>query len=357
MKKLTFYSIILLVLASIYHPSKAQSRKDKRPVTYEELYDDPYTINRLFIGFQPIYGELFVANVNAGFGVEARYFWKEKMNFMAHFRKTYNAATDMSRDLAEKNSDIFMEPNVFNYFELGATYHIKDFDQSSKTKMFLYRKSYKGNRWASRVPLNAEIPCTVRKIYGGRLGGIYFDTTTELNRAFDAQDISHEDFISKEDGTSLPSTIVGEGGEERPLRVFGNMSVPAIYAGGSMSWIKNVAVDFDKYEEGVDDLILTVFLDVIVAPNVNVDDIMYRDTDPVSGELRTRTYASDPLNTSIIGFRAGLDGRFNRTLSWAYGGEVGMRPGLQGRSFYALIKISFPVYSTNLDYSVEAFGK
>jgi hypothetical protein len=52
-----------------------------------------------------------------------------------------------------------------------------------------------------------------------------------------------------------------------------------------------------------------------------------------------------------------MDGRFNRMFSWAYGAEVGYRPSLEGRSFYAVFKISFPVFGTNLDYKVESFGK
>jgi hypothetical protein len=43
--------------------------------------------------------------------------------------------------------------------------------------------------------------------------------------------------------------------------------------------------------------------------------------------------------------------------SWAYGAEVGYRPSFEGRSFYAMFKISFPVFGTNLDYKVESFGK
>ncbi|NJM25603.1 MAG: hypothetical protein HC859_09035 [Bacteroidia bacterium] len=34
-------------------------RKDKTAVTYEEIYDEPYSVNKLFVQFQPLYGELF----------------------------------------------------------------------------------------------------------------------------------------------------------------------------------------------------------------------------------------------------------------------------------------------------------
>ena len=139
--------------------------------------------------------------------------------------------------------------------------------------------------------------------------------------------------------------------------VFTNIDVIGLYLGASMSWIRNIAVDFDKYEAGVDDLIMTAFFDILIAPSVSLEDIIYSEIDPNTNELVTRRFSSDILKTNLFGFRLGLDGKFNRTLSWGYGGEFGYRPSLKGRGFYAMLKISFPVYSTNLDYGVEAFGK
>src|SRR3954462_2500308 len=79
----------------------AQERKDKTAVTYEELYDEPYSVNKLFVAFQPLYGELFVTNVNAGFGVEASYYYQDKADFKVQYRKTYSQHFfDFSRDLA-----------------------------------------------------------------------------------------------------------------------------------------------------------------------------------------------------------------------------------------------------------------
>ena len=312
-------------------------RKDKTAVTYEELYDEPYSINKLFVGFQPLYGEIFATNINAGFGFEAQYFLQDKMNFKAQFRKTYSKTFyDFSRDLAQKISDVDNRTEVYNYYEFGGTYHVKDFESSSKTKMFLYKNSYKGNKWAARVPLNAEIPCKVRKIYGVRLGGIIWDSSTDINRALDAQDLTHADLQDAE-GDGLPDNI----------DVFSNIASKGLYVGGSMTWIRNVAVSFDKFETGVDDLILTTYFDVLVSPWISLDDVVYQ------GEV----YSIEAIKTNKIGFRAGIEGRFNRVLSWSYGGEIGYRPSIDGRGFFALLKISFPVYSTNLDYKVEAFGK
>ncbi len=332
-------------------------RKDKTPVTYEELYDEPYSVNKLFIGLTPLYGELFVANVNAGYGADVAYYHKDKVDFKFQFRKTYSQQFfDLARDLAVKKSNVDNRAEVYNYFELGGTYHIKDFEESSKTKMFLYKKSYKGDKWAARVPLNAEIPCKVRKIYGARLGGIIWDSSVDLNRVMERQGLTNADLKSGD--LSLPNSFFNVNtGREEDLSVFSNISVMGGYVGGSMTWIKNVAVNFDKFEEGIDDLIFTVYADALISPAVRIADVVYTDRDPNTVEEGTRIYSVSPINTKALGFRVGMDGRFNRMFSWSYGGEVGYRPNIAGSGFYALFKISFPVFGTNLDYKVESFGK
>lgn len=328
-------------------------RKDKTAVTYEEIYDEPYSINKLFIHLQPIYGEVFATNINAGFGLEANYYLRDKVDFKAHFRKTYSKSFyDFSRDLASKTSDVDNRFEVFNYYEFGFTYHIKDFEESSKTKMFLYKSSYKGNKWAARVPLTAEVPCKVRKIYGARLGGIIWDSSTDLNRVMESQGLSYADFRSS-DGILLSDFTTD-------ANLFTNISSKGLYLGGSMTWIRNVAVSFDKFEAGVDDLIFTAFFDLMFAPSLELDNIVYTPKDPGSGLpiiTEQRTYDVSAVNLKKFGFRAGIEGKFNRQFSWAYGGEIGYRPSIEGNTFYALLKISFPVFGSNLDYGVEAFGK
>ncbi|MEQ8425731.1 MAG: hypothetical protein RIA63_13530, partial [Cyclobacteriaceae bacterium] len=106
-------------------------------------------------------------------------------------------------------------------------------------------------------------------------------------------------------------------------------------------------VSFDSYEEAVDDGMLTLYLDILFSPSLNLDPVQYL----------SQEYSLEAVKTSAVGFRLGIDGKFNRTLSWGYGGEVGYRPSLKGHGFFAMFKISFPVFGTNLDYKVESFGK
>jgi hypothetical protein len=327
--------------------SQAQTQKEKQSVTFEQLYDEPFSINKFFIGFQPLYGEVFATNPNAGFGLEASYYYKDKFDIKVSVRKPYSSQFyDGARQLAIENSNVADKPTPFGYYELGGTYHIKDFDQESKTRMVLYKKSFKGDRWASTVPLHAEIPCKVRKIYGARLGGILWNSSTDLNRALSSQGLTNND-ITSISGKTLPVTYSDANGVTRTFNVFGNIHSFDVYVGGSLAWIRNIAVSFDKYEEGVDDGIMTVFFDIIFAPSFTLDPVTYQ------GEQ----YTTSSLKASSFGARVGIDGKFNRTLGWSYGGEIGLRPSLEGKGFYAMFKIAFPLYSTNLDYKVESFGK
>ncbi|MBS1559721.1 MAG: hypothetical protein JST69_13455 [Bacteroidetes bacterium] len=345
----------LVILWACFLPSLvlAQAQKEKPAVTFEELYDEPFSINKLFVGFQPLYGELFATNVNAGFGIEAMYYHKDKFDVKASFRKTYSSeffdfnrnASLLKQNSAVPGSYISDKPVTFSYYEIGGTYHFKDFDQESKTKMVLYRKSFKGDRWASTVPLHAEVPCKVRKIYGGRIGALMWNSTADLTRALTKQGLTNAN-LKTTAGTALPATYTDQG-QNKQLYVFGNLSSTAIYLGGSMSWIRNVAVSFDKYDDGVDDGMMTVYFDVLVAPAVNLDPVTYLGNQ----------YSTKPIKTNMLGMRAGIEGKFNRTLGWSYGGEVGYRPSIKGQGFYAMFKIAFPLYSTNLDYKVESFGK
>src|SRR5690606_8675689 len=116
----------------------------------------------------------------------------------------------------------------------------------------------------------------------------------------------------------------------QPLSVFSNIASRNVYLGGSMAWMRNVAINFDKFEEGVDDLMFTVYFDLIYAPVLTVDDIVYTQPHPVTASSETRSYSVSPLKLQSFGGRIGIDGRFNRNFSWAYGGEIGYRPGIEG---------------------------
>ncbi|QCK14720.1 hypothetical protein [Mangrovivirga cuniculi] len=179
-----------------------------------------------------------------------------------------------------------------------------------------------------------KIPSKVRKIYGARLGGIYYDSSVDLDRAM------------KNQGTTMSSPS----GEPFPddAKVYSNMSSYAIYLGGSMSWYKNIAVDPDRsFGVLINDLMFTTYFDLIYAPGLQVEDVFY------NGEI----YSADNIELTKFGFRAGIQGKFNRTWGWSYNIETGLRPTVKTQGFYILGKISFPVFATKLENTREAFGK
>ena len=100
--------------------------------------------------------------------------------------------------------------------------------------------------------------------------------------------------------------------------------------------------------------LLTTFADFMFAPSMTMEDVLYRD--PTQGNT-VRTFRTDQIETKAWGYRLGIEGKTNRTIGWAYGAEVGSRPGVKGRGFFAVIKVSLPVYSTSLNSRREAFGK
>jgi hypothetical protein len=211
--------------------------------------------------------------------------------------------------------------------------------------MTLYKNSYKGNKWASRVPLQTEVPSKVRKIYGGRLGAIAWYSSTSLNGALHKQNLTNADLVN-DSGEGLPLTYVSNG-KTNTFNVFSNVNSAAVYLGGSITRIRNVAVAFDNYEGGLDDGILTFYFDILYAPLVKVENVQYNDVN----------YYVSALKMNPLGFRIGMDGKFNRTLSWGYGGEIGYRPSIKGRSFYTMFRIAMPMFGTNLENKVESFGK
>jgi hypothetical protein len=321
-----FKIVSLLFLSLVAAPVFSQNEKpDAEKFTYEEYYDAPYDINKLFIHLQPLYGELFVTNVNIGFGLEVNYYLNDKWDFSGHARKAYTRTFDFERNVASKSSSVDNRLQVYNYFEAGATYHIIDKEHDTETKIILYADSYKGNKWSSRIPQYVKVPSKVRKITGARLGGVAYNSTTDLSRALLAQGVN---LINENENIIDPQA-----------NIFGNVDVMGFYLGGSMAWIKNFAIKPDKgYGILGNDMIFTSFFDVLIAPAVMIEDVIYQD----------QIFSSQPIKTNKIGFRLGMNGKFNREFSWGYGTEIGYRPGVQGRGFFTTVKISLPVFGTDL---------
>ena len=103
--KIVKYILVILISYSFIFTAQAQFRRgsENKTVTYEEMYNDPYDINKLFIGITPAYGDVHVTNITTGFGIDATYYMKDKMHFKAHARTPYFIGSDFARNAAQKN--------------------------------------------------------------------------------------------------------------------------------------------------------------------------------------------------------------------------------------------------------------
>jgi len=312
-----------------------------KTATYEELYDDPYDVNKLFIHLLPVYGELFSSNVNIGWGVKADYYHNDLFDVSLSVRAPYTKKTDFIRDVAEKNSDVLNTPFKFFFTELGGTYHIIDRNEDTESKFVLYNKNYaKDNKWETMVPEYILAPTKRRRIYGARLGGTYYQTSFDVNRV-----------LADQGNSMVDSSGVGF---ESQASIFGNLNSAGLYIGGSMALFKNVAVAFDKtYENVANDLLFTSYFDILLFPMNKVEDIFYKS----SSDSPEVVYSSDVVETNMFGFRLGMEGKFNREFSWGYGAELGYRPGIKGKGTYAMIRFSCPIFGTKFRHEVDAFGK
>ena len=342
--------LIISISCSFVFSADAQfrSRSENKTLTYEEMYNDPYDINKLFIGITPAYGDIHVSNITTGFGLDATYYLNDFMHFKAHARTTYFIGSDFARSAAINNGfDPQARARTYFFTEASASYHIWDKEQESESKIPLYSKNYEGAEWAAKVPKRAKIPNKRREILFARVGGVYYQTTSELSRAIAAQGVTVNPVGETEQSNN---SITGETNEA----VFGNVIGAGVSVGGGFTWIKNFAAKPDKtYEELVDDHVFSTFLDLFIFPMVTVEDFYHQP----AGATNFIQYDASAINTFMFGGRIGIDGHFNRTLGWGYGAEIGVRPGLAQRGFYGLLKITFPMYGTKLDYSVEAFGR
>lgn len=315
--------ILLCILLVSTLSSKSQHQADDIP--HEIMYDEPYAVNKFFIKFQPIYADVFVTNINAGFGVEGNYFYQDKANFQLKYRRAYARKFDIAKDVAEKNNNVDNEPVTFNFLELGGTYHINDFEEEIESEVFLVDSEQGTEQFATKAPETLMITVKRRRIYGLRMGGFAYQTSTDIVRVLDAQDIT----LLSNAGSLLVTN---------DLTVFSNLKSAGFYLGGSYTAIKNYGVKFaDEYKPAGEDLILNVYLDIMFGLGLDVEDIEYQN----------EIYDASIIETNNIGFKLGIEGMFNRKLSWAYGSEIGFRPGIQKRSFFALIKLSFPVFGTD----------
>ena len=328
--KYTFLICLFLFSGFIAY---AQEEEEEEVPTYQTMYDDPYDIRNLYLMFQPIYGDIGAINLTGGFGIEGAYYHKSKFDVQLAFRTSYGKRFDINRDAATRNATNTDEFPMYFNIEFGGTYHIQDVMKESSSKVLLYTKNLKGTDWASTVARYAEVNGKVRTIIGGRLGGMFNSTTTNINAILSVQE---KDLYDSEGLPYLNEDI------------YSNLQTFVIYVGGSYSWIRNYAVEFsERWDPSGDDQLITPYFDIMFAPSINLSDVT------IDGE----TVSTADIDQLSLGFRGGVNVKFNRKLSWGYGVEAGIKPGIKKRGFFLVFKMSFPLYAKKLGTKETSAGE
>jgi hypothetical protein len=323
-RKITFLFCLLCSLSSF--AQRNNSATAKSDVEYDLLYDEPYDLQKMWLQIMPLYVDYFSTNLNVGYGLRASYYLKEKMNFQLQARRAYAQVTDFARSAGQKNKITSNKLTPSFYLEGGGTYHISDKAGAGNSRMVIYTRRYSYDKWAATVPEHVLIPSKIRHILGARLGGYFWnnainlsDVTTRKNLTLTAAEMPTD---------TLPET-----------RVYTNIQSAGIYLGGSFATIRNVAIKPKKYDAYTNDVIFTLYADIIYAPFVKIENPRIRD------EITKKdvVYDAAAIPVKNLGFRLGFDGMYNRDFGWSWGGELGYRPSVQGRSFFVTARVAFAI--------------
>ena len=324
------FSLLLLLLTL-----QARAQQPTTPeftAGAEVLYDRPAEIRKMFIGFQPLYGEFFTANVNAGFGIDAHYMPGRKFDARLQYRQPWASRFfDQAREDARRNKDTDNKPVLFNYLEVGFSYHLIDQEKKGKLKVIVYDKRLKGEKWAASVPETKALDGQVRVVVSARTGLIRWQSALDVSGALDRQGNTNA-------AVGLPETIVDGLGRTVPLRAYSNMNSLVTFLGVGYARIRNAAVGFQKFESTLDDGIMTYYADILYAPSTIFQDVTWSSA----------TYALDAVRKTSFGYRVGLDSKFNRVIGLGLGAEAGKRPGPAKDNFYLVFKVAIPVLGSNL---------
>lgn len=337
-KRILIFSFIILSFSSfLFSQTEENQEKNDESVVYEKLYDEPYDVYKLWIKFQPMYFDIFMSNFNAGFGFEAEYLEYEKFDLRMAFRKPYSSSTDVYRNAGEVNNDFVTNLRSAYFFEIGGSYHVYDDVKDGIAKIVLRRihKSAKARARENIKPVEfINVAANVREIVGVRAGFMSYSTSINLSDLAVRQNI--------ESFTGNDGTVINDFTNNR---LYGSMAALGFYVGGSYAQFRNVIIKPENYSNLANDILFNTYADILVVPSFSFSDVF----------IMNESFDISAVKTNPIGFRLGLEGKFNQKFTYCYAFETGIRPSVSKRGLFALVKLSFPVLATSLKMKKESF--
>ncbi|MGD1841785.1 MAG: hypothetical protein ACFB0B_12940 [Thermonemataceae bacterium] len=323
--------IVCLLMSGVVAAQKAnpaEMERDNKDLTstqaleYEILYDEPDSLNKLFVTFHPLYAELFATNATFGFSGQLHYFYEKKWDAYLNGRKAYATSFDIAQAAGENRSTVDYRLQNYRFFEGGFTYHYKAETRMGTAKITPSRAGLNPRVVQSTVTTNLKVPALVRTIIGIRGGAYAWGSSVNLGT------------IAEEQGVNIIATT-GSDTLRNDDNLFTNFSSEGFFVGGSFTQIRNIFIQPYGYDPVNNDHIFNLYLDILFSPFMRLETIE-KDGTP---------YNVDVMAFNNVGARMGVQGMFNRGFGWTYNLELGLRPSLQQRTFYSLLRVGITLGS------------
>lgn len=381
MRQTVLFSIFLLIGISLL-PDQAEAQRGRRSrrskdIVFDQVYNNPSEVKRLFLGLMPAYADMFTTNVNLGVGVDAHIFPKklgvgglqnENKKYSLHFhaRTTYASQTDLNRFLHSENTAAFTanefgSPGWYVYAEGGYAYHFYDNVAEDNIKLPVTSTRRDLKKAASEVNDIFEVTVDKRTLVTARAGLLGYRSAVNWNNVVSRDnrrvmrgmyDADPEDAIEP---VSIRYDSLGIRNEAEGLGLrnyaFGDVIVGSVYLGASMSWIWNAGFETEGHADVVRDAMVTGYADFMVAPFVVVGEVKSYNGKFVASPNDLADFRNR------FGGRIGLDIAHNRAFGWGLNAEIGYRPGIHRNGAYFMMGFRFPVFATDMNNLRESFQK
>jgi len=322
--------ITILIIPTLAHAQKPRKPKKPQedPFAYTIERNEPDTRKNLHFMFTPFYFDLYVPNINLGYGLSADYIYNNRFMVYTHYDKSY---FDLTRHTSIANNDVGEAAGGYQNFsnlEFGGEYYF--FSKVVNTKENMVYKTITYGRPTGGFSFYRVIPAKMQKMFGVRAG---YQTYTSV---VGGETVDFSGYAIN-DPTKTPFDLAGYGGTEYSSI----MHVQVLSVGLSLTKIHDLEMTYKNYGPSINLSRTDFYVDMLYATSINYGDVNWNISNgntPNVEELIVNQ--NSPKNN--IGFRIGGTINTLNTAGFGCNVETGIRPGTDSKNgFYFLAKFNF----------------
>jgi len=275
--------------------------------------------DNLFVDIRLLDFDLGFPVLSLGGGADADFFLNKKLSFEGSVRFSY---FDMKRSLIKGNQDAENINKLNRFFEMraGGRFHLSDKEGTKKMKAIVSTQNTGYSTITNYIPM--MVPC--RKIVALHYGVQYYTVA-----------------IKGKTGPSIPGQLsVGPSVTATDGTTFSewnsatNLNVMMVY--GGLSFIKIMKTTMTSGSDSwTFNLFRNSYVDIMFAPNVNVQNVIYKNT-----SYNVQGSGSKGFEKNPFGIRYGMSMLSKKKMSVCY--EIGWLPGLKN-GLFTRASFGFPI--------------